>query len=131
MYYYVDTDGLVRLLDGDKIATLCAMFVMDLVKAAGVEIKVGVVQTAYANGNSTSYLSKVLVPPLLESRELTGRKSQFLVRRRESSTSITRLNGTIAESTLKPTATAQSSFPHMPSPSSTLTTPDLLRKTTP
>ena len=63
MYYYVDTDGLVRLLDGDKIASLCAMFVMDLVKAAGVEIKVGVVQTAYANGNSTSYLSKVLVPP--------------------------------------------------------------------
>jgi len=91
MYYYVDTDGLVRLLDGDKIATLCAMFVMDLVKAAGVEIKVGVVQTAYANGNSTSYLSKVLVLPLLQCKELTGRGSQFLVRRRESSTSITRL----------------------------------------
>ena len=62
MYYYVDTDGLVRLLDGDKIASLFAMFIMDLVKAAGVEIKVGIVQTAYANGNSTSYLSKVLVP---------------------------------------------------------------------
>ena len=61
MYYYVDTDGFVRLLDGDKIASLSAMFIMDLVKAAGVEIKVGVVQTAYANGNSTSYLSKVLV----------------------------------------------------------------------
>lgn len=63
MYYYVDTDGFVRLLDGDKIASLSAMFIMDLVKAAGVEIKVGVVQTAYANGNSTSYLTKVLVPP--------------------------------------------------------------------
>ncbi len=63
MYYYVDTDGLVRLLDGDKIASLSAMFIMDLVKAAGVEIKVGVVQTAYANGNSTSYLTKVLVQP--------------------------------------------------------------------
>ena len=61
MYYYVDTDGFVRLLDGDKIASLSAMFIMDLVKAAGVEIKVGVVQTAYANGNSTSYLTKVLV----------------------------------------------------------------------
>lgn len=63
MYYYIDTDGVVRLLDGDKIASLSAMFVMDLVKAAGVELKVGVVQTAYANGNSTSYLSKVLVSP--------------------------------------------------------------------
>ena len=68
MYYYVDIDGAVRLLDGDKIASLSAMFIMDLVKAAGIELKVGVVQTAYANGNSTSYLSKVLVltpPPLL------------------------------------------------------------------
>lgn len=61
MYYYVDTDGLVRLLDGDKMSSLSAMFIMDLVKAAGIEIKVGVVQTAYANGNSTSYLTKVLV----------------------------------------------------------------------
>jgi len=61
MYYYVDTDGVVRLLDGDKIASLSAMFIMDLVKAAGIELKVGIVQTAYANGNSTSYLSKVLV----------------------------------------------------------------------
>lgn len=64
MYYYVDTDGFVRLLDGDKIASLSAMFIMELVKAAGVEIKVGVVQTAYANGNSTSYLTKVLVQRL-------------------------------------------------------------------
>ena len=63
MYYYVDNDGFVRLLDGDKIASLSAMYIMDLVKAAGVEIKVGVVQTAYANGNSTSYLTKVLVLP--------------------------------------------------------------------
>ena len=63
MYYYVDTDGVVRLLDGDKIASLSAMFIMDLVKAAGIELKVGIVQTAYANGNSTSYLSKVLVTP--------------------------------------------------------------------
>ena len=61
MYYYVDTDGLVRLLDGDKMSSLSAMFIMDLVKAAGIELKVGVVQTAYANGNSTSYLTKVLV----------------------------------------------------------------------
>jgi len=87
MYYYVDTDGFVRLLDGDKIASLSAMFIMDLVKAAGVEIKVGVVQTAYANGNSTSYLTKVLVQTpgalLLFRTMLTSRKFLWLVRRRE------------------------------------------------
>jgi hypothetical protein len=71
MYYYVDTDGFVRLLDGDKIASLSAMFIMDLVKAAGVEIKVGVVQTAYANGNSTSYLTKVLVFHLLDETDVS------------------------------------------------------------
>jgi phosphoacetylglucosamine mutase len=64
MYYYLDTDGVVRLLDGDKIASLSAMFIMDLVKAAGIELKVGVVQTAYANGNSTTYLAKVLKIPV-------------------------------------------------------------------
>jgi phosphoacetylglucosamine mutase len=79
MYYYVDTDGLVRLLDGDKLSSLAAMFIMDLVKAAGVEIKVGVVQTAYANGNSTSYMTKVLVPlPPLPVPDLF-RKSPFYV----------------------------------------------------
>ncbi|RUP49039.1 hypothetical protein BC936DRAFT_143404 [Jimgerdemannia flammicorona] len=65
VYYYVDTDGTFRLLDGDKIAGLSAMFIMDLVQAAGVDsIKVGVVQTAYANGNSTTYLTKVLKVPV-------------------------------------------------------------------
>lgn len=34
---------------------------MDLVKEAGLELEVGVVQTAYANGASTEYLSNVLV----------------------------------------------------------------------
>ena len=102
MYYYVDTDGLVRLLDGDKIASLSAMFIMDLVKAAGVEIKVGVVQTAYANGNSTSYLTKVLVQPSLFVVDF--RKSRCHVLRQESNTSTTKPNDLIAESTLKPTA---------------------------
>ncbi|RUS20213.1 hypothetical protein BC937DRAFT_86171 [Endogone sp. FLAS-F59071] len=65
VYYYIDTDGTFRLLDGDKIAGLAAMFIMDLVQAAGLEnINVGVVQTAYANGNSTAYLTKVLVIPV-------------------------------------------------------------------
>ncbi|GLB36108.1 putative phosphoglucomutase/phosphomannomutase, C-terminal domain [Lyophyllum shimeji] len=59
IYYYLDERGIFRLLDGDKIAALVAAFIVDLVKSAGLEneVKVGVVQTAYANGASTKYLS--------------------------------------------------------------------------
>lgn len=45
-----------RLLDGDKIASLAADYIVDLVKKARVELEVGCVQTAYANGSSTKYL---------------------------------------------------------------------------
>lgn len=55
-------EGTFKLLDGDKIASLAAMFIMELVNDAGIDsLKVGVVQTAYANGSSTNYLTKVLV----------------------------------------------------------------------
>ncbi|KAG6912000.1 hypothetical protein DXG01_000248 [Tephrocybe rancida] len=59
MYYYLDERGTFRMLDGDKIAALVAAFIVDLVKSAGLEneVKVGIVQTAYANGASTKYLS--------------------------------------------------------------------------
>ncbi|TFK98741.1 phosphoacetylglucosamine mutase [Pterulicium gracile] len=59
MYFYHDENGQFRMLDGDKIAGLVAAFIVDLVKTAGLadEISVGVVQTAYANGASTKYLS--------------------------------------------------------------------------
>ncbi|EGO04561.1 hypothetical protein SERLA73DRAFT_173856 [Serpula lacrymans var. lacrymans S7.3] len=59
MYYYLDSRGQYHMLDGDKIAALVASFIVELVKAAGLEnrIKIGVVQTAYANGSSTKYLS--------------------------------------------------------------------------
>jgi len=65
IYYYLDDRGKFRMLDGDKITTLVASFIMRLVKDAGLEdteekIKVGVVQTAYANGSSTRYLSERL-----------------------------------------------------------------------
>ncbi|KAG0236001.1 Phosphoacetylglucosamine Mutase [Actinomortierella wolfii] len=65
VYYYADEDGTFRLLDGDKIASLAAMYIMDLVKSAGLEgISVGVVQTAYANGASTKYLTETLNVPV-------------------------------------------------------------------
>ena len=61
MYYYLDEQGHFHMLDGDKIATLVAAFIVDLVRLANLdsEINVGVVQTAYANGASTKYLKEV------------------------------------------------------------------------
>ncbi|KAG2228783.1 hypothetical protein INT48_000917 [Thamnidium elegans] len=65
VFYYVTEDGTFRLLDGDKIAGLAAIFITELVQEAGIDsIKVGVVQTAYANGSSTNYLTKVLSVPV-------------------------------------------------------------------
>ena len=61
IYYYLDDRGQFHMLDGDKIAALVAAFIVELTKSAGLdgEIQVGIVQTAYANGGSTKYLSEV------------------------------------------------------------------------
>ena len=55
------------MLDGDKIATLAASFIGDLAREARVseELKIGVVQTAYANGASTKYVEKTLGLPVV------------------------------------------------------------------
>ncbi|PWY98945.1 putative PCM1-phosphoacetylglucosamine mutase [Testicularia cyperi] len=47
-----------RLLDGDKIASLAADYLSELVKKAGIHLELGCVQTAYANGSSTKYLKQ-------------------------------------------------------------------------
>ncbi|KAJ7492664.1 phosphoacetylglucosamine mutase [Mycena latifolia] len=62
MYFYLDERSQFHMLDGDKIAALVAAFIVELVKTSGLDsqIKVGVVQTAYANGASTKYLSERL-----------------------------------------------------------------------
>ncbi|RDX55778.1 phosphoacetylglucosamine mutase [Polyporus arcularius HHB13444] len=62
IYYYLDDRGQFHMLDGDKIAALVAAFIVDLTKSAGLDdqIQVGIVQTAYANGGSTKYLSERL-----------------------------------------------------------------------
>lgn len=64
VYYYVDDAGRFRLLDGDKIAVMAAMWLMELVEKAKLNegddaVTVGVVQTAYANGSSTKFLTSV------------------------------------------------------------------------
>lgn len=67
IYYFNDPEHGFRLLDGDKIATLAASFIGDLTREAGLseELKIGVVQTAYANGASTKYVEKNLGLPVV------------------------------------------------------------------
>lgn len=62
IYFYLDEHREFHMLDGDKITTLVASFIVELVKTVGLseKLKVGVVQTAYANGSSTKYLSERL-----------------------------------------------------------------------
>jgi phosphoacetylglucosamine mutase len=66
VYYFKDDKSVFRLLDGDRIATLVASFFGDLVRSSGLadQIKIGVVQTAYANGAATDYVEKNLRLPV-------------------------------------------------------------------
>ncbi|KAL1390834.1 N-acetylglucosamine-phosphate mutase-like protein [Phyllosticta capitalensis] len=67
VYYFTDKDGKFNLLDGDRIATLSASFIGELARHAGLaeQLKVGVVQTAYANGASTKYITSGLNLPVV------------------------------------------------------------------
>ena len=62
VYSYTHPTRGWRLLDGDKIATLYALFINTELNKIGQELplSVGLVQTAYANGASTHYVSKVM-----------------------------------------------------------------------
>ncbi|TIA90161.1 hypothetical protein E3P99_01670 [Wallemia hederae] len=64
VYYYNDQRGNFKLLDGDKIASLLSVFIIDLVEKAGLTdtANVGVVQTAYANGCSSKFINAQQVP---------------------------------------------------------------------
>ena len=61
VYFYFDKAGHFKLLDGDRIAVLIAAYLGKLMQKAGLSdtVKLGVVQTAYANGSSTRYLKKM------------------------------------------------------------------------
>jgi phosphoacetylglucosamine mutase len=65
IYYYTDAETGFFMLDGDRISTLAASFIADLVRSAGLEdeLRIGVVQTAYANGASTKYITDHLRLP--------------------------------------------------------------------
>lgn len=67
IYFYLSRstkgdDYDLNLIDGDKIMSLYAVYLKDLLEESGLRSKLtlGVVQTAYANGSSTEYLSKTL-----------------------------------------------------------------------
>jgi len=64
VYYYIDTNDKFHLLDGDRIATLIAGYLMELVEKSNLDLQLGLVQTAYSNGSSTSYISKTLKVPV-------------------------------------------------------------------
>ncbi|KAK6186351.1 hypothetical protein SNE40_008402 [Patella caerulea] len=64
VYYYIDQDGKFNLLDGDKIATLVAGYLQELVARSGINLNLGLVQTAYANGSSTEYITDTLKVPV-------------------------------------------------------------------
>ena len=67
MYYFLDEDDTFHLLDGDRIATLAALFIGELARSAGLseKLQVGVVQTAYANGAATDYVAANLRLPVV------------------------------------------------------------------
>lgn len=65
VFFYMGENGSFHLLDGDKIATLIASYLQEQVQQLGQVreesnggngARIGVVQTAYANGSSTEYL---------------------------------------------------------------------------
>ncbi|OWR45745.1 putative phosphoacetylglucosamine mutase [Danaus plexippus plexippus] len=65
VYYYVDNDEKMHLLDGDRIATLLASYITELLGTCGADqLKLGLVQTAYANGASTKYITEELKIPV-------------------------------------------------------------------
>nr|XP_034837207.1 phosphoacetylglucosamine mutase [Maniola hyperantus] len=66
VYFYMSEDcSTMHLLDGDRIATLLASFVMDQLKACNAkDLRVGLIQTAYANGASTRYITEDLKIPV-------------------------------------------------------------------
>lgn len=64
VYFFTDDNGKFHLLDGDRIATLVADYLMNLVRQCELQLNIGLVQTAYANGASTDYILNELKMPV-------------------------------------------------------------------
>ena len=69
VYSYTHPTRGWRLLDGDKIATLYALFIntqLHETKLEDAKLRVGMVQTAYANGASTHFVKNVMKNSAIE-----------------------------------------------------------------
>ncbi|XP_076247835.1 phosphoglucomutase 3-like protein nst isoform X2 [Calliopsis andreniformis] len=64
VYFYLDESRNFHLLDGDRIATLIAGYFKELLQECRLSFQLGLVQTAYANGGSTNYISNTLQIPV-------------------------------------------------------------------
>lgn len=64
VFYYDDETTGFHLLDGDRIATLLALFINSLLENLDTDLKLGIVQTAYANGSSTNFIKDELKLPV-------------------------------------------------------------------
>ncbi|CAD0205498.1 unnamed protein product [Chrysodeixis includens] len=65
IYYFLDDQNVMYLLDGDRIATLLASYITRQLAASGAHtLRLGLVQTAYANGGSTKYITEELKVPV-------------------------------------------------------------------
>lgn len=64
VYFFTDENNCFHLLDGDRIATLVADYLMGLVRVCNINLRMGLVQTAYANGASTDYIEHQLRVPV-------------------------------------------------------------------
>jgi len=64
VYFFKCEKNNLRLLDGDHIAVLIAEYLKELLVQQGLDLCLGVVQTAYANGASTNYILNTLNIPV-------------------------------------------------------------------
>lgn len=63
-YFFDNTNNKFVLLDGDKIAILLSSLISHLIgKLPSTDLKIGIIQTAYANGASTNYIVNDLKLP--------------------------------------------------------------------
>lgn len=58
-------DDKFQLLDGDKQATIIALYFEKIFKKLSLDLNIGLIQTAYANGSSTKYVEDVLKIPVV------------------------------------------------------------------
>ncbi|GJQ87812.1 hypothetical protein Trydic_g18663 [Trypoxylus dichotomus] len=64
VYYFTDENDKFHLLDGDRIATLIAAYLKELLEQIDIDLNLGLIQTAYANGASTEYINQKLKVPV-------------------------------------------------------------------